>query len=735
MCCLNSPWHNVWSLSGSIMSKPNHVVPICLMVAGSALLVSLLFSRSTQPASSEHAASERTRATVKHVPLARIQSISESIDRLVDARLEKENARRNAPVSDEVFVRRIYLDIAGRIPTIDEARRFLKSRHAEKRSRLIDELLDSYGYVSNQFNFWADLLRVKTRLRNTSGQPYIDYIKDSLESNKPYDQFVHELLAAEGPLYEKGNGAVGYYLRDIGMPEDNMSNTIRIFLGTRLECAQCHDHPYDKWTQRQYFEMVAFTGGVRFRLNQADSEFADEFAQLRRSREVPEALRRTVRRLIQPMTTGVSGTGTGVTRLPEDFLGDDGEAFEIVTAKEMFQGQELMDVEVPSERARNRRRNNRRNGQAVAGAREIDSRTVLAEWLTDPENPRFATVIANRLWKQAMGIGLIEPVDIIEDATVASNPQLMEFLAESMVELGFDMKQFLRAVYNSRTYQSEASGTDIAHPIDYLMQGPVVRRMSAEQIWDSLLAMSVDDIDRRGDSAQGSNLRYFGDADVYDSYAKLREMSPDELIEYADTFENGSRLERREAVMNMMKMNDLDSDSLDRRRAGQQLAQLNRQLAEARRAKDRRRIQQLNRERQRLGSQLRKQRNRRDLQRASELPSPSPAGHFLREFGQSDRDAIDNGNTEPAVTQVLSLMNGMIESRIAQNPDNALIKDVADDRNSRQRVETVFLTILSRQPTAEEISIWGVDFDDNPRDAASDLIWVLINSNEFMFRK
>ena len=174
--------------------------------------------------------------------------------------------------------------------------------------------------MSRQFNFYADLLRIKTRVRRVNGQPYIDFVKDSLESNKPFDQLVRELLTSKGAMLERGNGATGYFLRDQGMPEDNMSNTVRVFLGTRLECAQCHDHPFDKWTQRQYFEMVAFTGGMKYQTAGSVNRKQLEQAARKSDIEVSQQMRQRLRRIIQSTSAGVSGSGTGLARLPEGFM-------------------------------------------------------------------------------------------------------------------------------------------------------------------------------------------------------------------------------------------------------------------------------------------------------------------------------------------------------------------------------------------------------------------------------
>ena len=211
------------------------------------LMASFVFCSSVdgQEGSSPESHSSEYVSTTNHAkePSRKsIQKISDKIDALVKQKLSSEGLQRNKRTNDSVFVRRVYLDIIGRIPGLEETQAFLTSKNKSKREDLIDELRDSYGRTSRQFNFWADLLRITSQMGNgLSGQPYIDFIKDSLERNKPYDEFVQELLTASGANLATGNGSVGYYLRDRNMPEDNMSNTVRIFLGTRLECAQCHD--------------------------------------------------------------------------------------------------------------------------------------------------------------------------------------------------------------------------------------------------------------------------------------------------------------------------------------------------------------------------------------------------------------------------------------------------------------------------------------------------------------
>ncbi len=629
--------------------------------------------------------------SVQSTPRDKILEISNKIDDLVEAQLNSKGEKLNGLSSDEVFLRRAYLDIAGRIPTIKETKGFLNSSSKTKREDLIDQLLDSYGYVSRQYNFWADLLRVQSRLPGQlNGISYIDFLKDALEENKPYDQFVKELVTSQGPNLERGNGAVGYYLRDRNMPEDNMSNTVRVFLGTRLECAQCHDHPFDKWTQRQYFEMVAFTGGMRYRTPQTGSTY-QQIRDMIRKKEIPEKQKPILNRLSQTLTYGIEGSGTGLAKLPEGFLGSDGYEGEVVVAKTMFEGKPLVEAKVPPKpRKTTVRKGNKNVQQLIPGARQIDSRAAYGDWLTDADNPRFAKVIANRLWKQALGLGLIEPVDIIEDKTVASNPELMEYLTQTMIDLDFDMKQFLRAIYNSKVYQAEAYNKDITEPKEFNFNGPVVRRMSAEQIWDSLLVLTVPDTDERFSQTEG---RYavLSD-DPYENYERLKSMNAEEIKDLVTKLADRSGGRK--------KNNFRDNPEYKKMQA--ERAELARQLRAAQKKRNVELVRKLKIEQAQLVADFRKRNQAGNFLRASEMPSPAPAGHFLREFGQSDREQIDNSNTDPAVTQVLSMMNGYVEERIARDASSMLMQTALNAKNAKECTESIFLSMLNREPTTRE---------------------------------
>ena len=293
------------------------------------------------------------------------------IDNLILGKLRSYNQRPNKEISNETFLRRAYLKIIGRIPTLEETQRFLAKRERKARSQLIDELLSSEGYNKNWYIYWADILRAKTRVNNkfNDGYPFVRYLKDSIAANKPYDVWVKEMLSSTGPMWERGNGAVGYFYRDQGMGLDNMANTVRVFLGTSLECAQCHDHPFDRWTQKQFYEMAAFTNGVGNVVEKTKS-LASLTKMARAVQRENEEDRNQIRRALNMSRTFLIQALTiweGSIALPNDYQYDNAKPGEKLEAKTIFG----LVVELDE--------NLRKRVRAAS----------YASWLASPDNPRF----------------------------------------------------------------------------------------------------------------------------------------------------------------------------------------------------------------------------------------------------------------------------------------------------------------------------------------------------------
>ena len=194
-----------------------------------------------------------TSAALRAAPLPE----SQKIDQFLSQGWEKAGLKPNPPASDEVLVRRFYLDIAGRIPTLDEAQAYMSSKDPQRRAKLIDTLLDSDGYTSHMFNYWADVLRLTDNVKGRiTAEAYEEWLKQQIKANTPFDQFVKKLLTTEGGVWD--SGSIGFWQRDENKL-DHLAYTVQVFLGTSIVCAQCHNHPFDKWSQMDYYHMAAFT--------------------------------------------------------------------------------------------------------------------------------------------------------------------------------------------------------------------------------------------------------------------------------------------------------------------------------------------------------------------------------------------------------------------------------------------------------------------------------------------
>ncbi|MDX1945925.1 MAG: DUF1549 domain-containing protein [Pirellulaceae bacterium] len=565
------------------------------------------------------------------------------IDSLVEANYARHQITPNPPTSDEQFVRRVYLDITGTIPTYQQTVEFLEATDQDKRTKLIDRLLNSRGYASHQFNYWANILRlVDFPDNNLPAVSYVEWVKESIRDNKPYDAWVREMLTAEGKIWD--NPAAGYVLRDAGMPLDSLNNTVRVFLGTQIGCAQCHDHPFDRWTQREFYQMAAFTYAVRTRgYGKGGSGAIERIRQemLKNGGPRPTA----GLQLVRANTYEVRDDLKLVLKLPHDYQYDDAQPGDVVRAAPIFPPTATLSP-----------------GQSPRGT--------FAAWLTSKENPRFAKAIANRLWKRALGVGLIEPVDDIRDDSVVANPKLLDYLTTVMKKLDFDLKEFQRIVHNTRTYQRQASPREPAAGEPYHFPGPVLRRMTAEQAWDSLLTLAIE----RPDAV----LRPSNEGLAAAANMDLATVSAQQVASQWEKFNDGYG---RGALQAMRREHGYKGEL---------------------------------------------------LARASEQPLPAPPGHFLREFGQGDREQIEAASTEGSVPQILTMFNGPVTHMMLEEGSVIYDNVIAAD-NISQRVDVIFLSLLSRKPTPAARNTAMKEIQAGGNVGYGDVIWSLLNTREFLF--
>jgi hypothetical protein len=640
------------------------------------------------------------------LPETPLAEITRRIDELVTAHHQRQGTELNPAVSDETFVRRLYLDVIGRIPTLSESARFLADTAPDKRSRLIDALLQSPGFSSHFFNWKGDQLRLLSQgLPGLPGWLYDDWVKEAIRSGLPYDEFVRGLINASGYLWE--NGAVGFYLRDLGMPLDHTSNLTRVFLGTRMECAQCHDHPLQPVTQKDFLQMAAFTAGVS---NLASSSGYSE-KNVKQWRELKtkldemkadKALRDGLSRTISFLKRLTVDTGKPL-RFPDDYAYDKSLRGTPVTPQTLF-GDEI----------------------TVSTA---DPRAAFAEWLTSPRNPRFVTNIANRLWKLVMGAGLIEPVDSLSILPQTEHAALIQHLGEAMIRLRFDERRLLAALLNTRLYQSESVRESPPAGQAFDLRGPLLRRMSAEQVWDSMLALIVPDLDER------VSLRRSDDSLLDpERLRRLTRMSADELLHRARD-EMTYRERHREFQLRQVEQ---QKERAAARERGDPAAE---RALQAAHSKENAAFfsPELQAMQMGLGYHAKETDPRwkhlpHTFVRASETPMPLPLGHFLRQFGQSDRREIDAFNRDPNPTHSLALMNGELTGRILAK-DSALRQAIAQaPLPPAELIPQIYRAILVRSPRAEEMA-QASDLISASPSPVEDLIWALLNSPEFLFNQ
>jgi hypothetical protein len=342
------------------------------------------------------------------------------IDELVGAKLHKLRMLPSPVCSDEAFLRRVTLDITGLLPTPEEYEAFLADADPAKRARRIDELLARKEFSEIWAMKWAEIMKVRSINNQVSGKAaylYASWLTDKISANVPLNVMVKELLSANGGTFK--SPATNFYQveRDTLKTAENVA---QLFMGMRIQCTQCHNHPFDRWTMDDYYSFAAF------------------FTQV--GRKTGEDYRETI---IFNSGGGEARNPVGGRQMPPKFLGGD-----------------------------------------LADTKGKDRRVVLAEWLASPANPYFATSVANRVWDHFFGIGIVEPVDDVRVSNPPSNPELYEALGAKFTEYNYDFKRLVRDICNSNAYQrsTERNASNEADELNFAHGR--VRRIKAESLLD-----------------------------------------------------------------------------------------------------------------------------------------------------------------------------------------------------------------------------------------------------------
>ncbi|MCB1078467.1 MAG: DUF1553 domain-containing protein, partial [Verrucomicrobiae bacterium] len=601
---------------------------------------------------------------------------------------------------------------------------------------------------------------------------------------------------------------IGYYSRDRGMPLDNMANTVRIFLGTRLECAQCHNHPFDNWTQLDFYGMAAFSNGMegnRYDFPNRSALSASEKKEKGRGRDAAmmeirrkveaeigtkdkaalrEALKAEVKKLqesgavekkkekgedplklvmnelYKPLRYTTIEEADKPLKLPHDYQYDDAKPEDLVPAATMF-GAEAKPAE----------------GQSKIQA--------YAAWMTAPENPTFTKVIVNRLWKRMFGHAIIEPLDELTEQSVTTNPELVAYLEALMKDLKYDMRAFTGILANTATYQRAATTTELEPGTPYYFQGPLLRRLSAEQVWDSALTLLIDHPDQYKPSLDRDIAKIEQQKQMYESLEEIPFEDYKALVERLSVA-IGDRTKvaeekRKEAVAARAAGDEAKARELSRevREAQGQVEKAMKKeaftavepgadkeelyavfgvtdallrdsvLAEGKlqRASDevsgdlsRQERRAMVRENAKKKTAAKAKGPRKDapegelgtLARASEITARP--GSFLRTFGQSDREVIENASDEATVPQALELLNGPVAAAVA-DPGSVLGRELEKAETPEAKIGAIYTAMLSRAPQQKEVARILEEITAKGDEAFDDAVWAVLNSTQFLYNR
>lgn len=371
-------------------------------------------------------------------------ALARLIDQQIEHRLQSEGVKA-APRSDDAeFLRRVYLDLVGVVPTVEKVQAFLDSKDPNKRAAAIDELLADPRFGKQIAEVWAgQLLPHDSNNRRLSEAPFVQWLTDRFNANQPLNKLVHDLIVATGNQDE--NGAVTFYVANPSV--DKMTdNVTRMFMGVQLQCAQCHNHPFTDYKQVEYWGVAAFFMKTKLTVNPNQA----------------------AKKGVAPGIQETNKAGNKKNALPE--------SAKIVPAKFLRAEEPKLDSNEPY-------------------------RPVLAKWITSPENPFFARAMVNRFWYQVFGRGLVTPVDDMHADNAPAHPEILATLTEQFKLHDFDLKFLVRAICNSATYQRSSQATTQETPDPDLYAQRLVRTLTPEQLYDSLTAV----LQARDSQADGKN--------------------------------------------------------------------------------------------------------------------------------------------------------------------------------------------------------------------------------------
>lgn len=681
----------------------------------------------------------------------------------VDQLLRQENLTKKltvAPVIDDMaFMRRVTIDLIGRIPTEDEIQQYMKAPVATRRAELVDRLLQDPTFADRWTVFFGDQLRIR------SGQPggaaLTAFIHKAIEVGMPYDVICRQLISANGKAGKQPE--VGFILGDEADPLAMAGVTAQVFMGIRVSCAQCHDHPFDVWTRKEFYGLAAYYGKTQRRESELTRAvytvetdgtrilWPPEDAAKGEKREpmIPkfpfamdteDRASKPIARLVAlreaeeaRKNQGTSSKGPSL----DDLLADAGNKL----AKDNFGKMRDGEIDVA--------------GEAKKAARDLQVekdlyqsskyRANLADLVTSPKNRYFSRSFVNRLWKELVGHGFVEPVDDFSEENTPSHPKTLDYLADEFVASGFDLRSAIRSIVTSQAYQrGHVEAEDLVREeAEKAFVATPVRRMISESLLDSMvLAGHLFDVKHLA----GENTKTI--TTIVREAVKVVDGKPQTQLASITGVAGGEGGEMK-AMGAMTKMPagggyDLESaievnfDSVLMKARGapevEAMAKMSNEEIEAnemmappgtRTKYIEKRIQEIIDDNPKFASSMR-------------MNAPAAPSHFLRVFGQTSRDALGEfRDHDPTMRQALMMLNGRVTNEAARvgklEPMYALL--VGPKADQEKAIRLAYREILTREPAADEIADAKAVLSsaDTALDGMADLRWALFNCHEFRY--
>ena len=396
-------------------------------------------------------------------PLVSFAQSAAEVARKIDELLISETIVSQTNIcDDETFLRRAFFDIVGQPPSLEDVLVYGLEPSVNKRSLLIEFLLSDKTYGANWSRYWRDVIMYRrTNDQSLLGVPALEsYLTDALNSGVSWDRIAAGFITATGDIQKDGRAV--FIAAQQGRPEETVSEISRIFLGIQIQCAQCHDHPTDRWKQEQFHELVAFFPRVALRPQQEPRSFIVNATDFVGRRRTPNANNRFVGTLEHTMPNLVEPTQPGKVMTPKFFV----------------------------------------SGQTLpTGTTDAVRRDALARWITAPDNPWFAKAVTNRVWAELVGEGFYEPVDDIGPDRTPSAPKTMDYLATEFTLSGYDLKWLMQTIMSTQAYQR--SSLDRRNYDQIPFQANTIQPLRSDQLFDSVMSVfEISDADSEG-SGQG----------------------------------------------------------------------------------------------------------------------------------------------------------------------------------------------------------------------------------------